>query len=248
MAPCWYAGRRAAISSATGATERLGQDLASYYPSERHGVAQKADRRKLMDRAPEPGNAGERDLLLGWLAFHRDALAAKCEGLTAEQLVEASAPPSDLSLLGLVRHMTEMEHAVPGATQWPAARSAGVYCTDEAPDADIVGLSRGHGCRRRWLAGMTSAPALTSYFRQTGGAGGNLAGKPVVGALEPDQGDPGVRQAQRPCRPDQGAHRRRDRRVNCLRRKTFDSLKQSGIWLSYSTVELHKTVGYAPVP
>ncbi|HEX6934133.1 MAG TPA: hypothetical protein VF162_18470 [Streptosporangiaceae bacterium] len=35
-----------------------------------------------MDRAREPGNAAERDLLLGWLAFHRDALAAKCEGLT----------------------------------------------------------------------------------------------------------------------------------------------------------------------
>jgi hypothetical protein len=33
-----------------------------------------------VDRAPEPGNAGERELLLGWLDFHRDALAAKCEG------------------------------------------------------------------------------------------------------------------------------------------------------------------------
>lgn len=64
-----------------------------------------------MDTAPEPGNATERGLLLGWLAFHRDALAAKCEGLSDEQLVAASVPPSDLSLLGLVRHMTEMEHA-----------------------------------------------------------------------------------------------------------------------------------------
>jgi hypothetical protein len=51
---------------------------------------------KAMNRAPEPGNAAERGLLLGWLAFHRDALAAKCEGLTDEQLVMASAPPSDL--------------------------------------------------------------------------------------------------------------------------------------------------------
>jgi Protein of unknown function (DUF664) len=63
-----------------------------------------------MDRAAQPGNAGERELLLGWLAFHRDALQAKCEGLTADQLVARPAPPSDLSLLGLVRHMTEMEH------------------------------------------------------------------------------------------------------------------------------------------
>ena len=95
-----------------------------------------------MDRAPEPGNAGERDLLLGWLAFHRDALAAKCEGLSAEQLVESSAPPSDLSLLGLVRHMTEMEHAyLVYATT--GGSFGGVYFTDEAPDADIVGLSPG---------------------------------------------------------------------------------------------------------
>jgi Protein of unknown function (DUF664) len=79
-----------------------------------------------MDRAQEPGNAGERDLLLGWLAFHRDALAAKCDGLTPDQLVRTSAPPSDLSLLGLVRHLTEMEHvhlvyALGGP--WPAGRT-----------------------------------------------------------------------------------------------------------------------------
>ncbi|MDR2987809.1 MAG: DinB family protein [Nocardiopsaceae bacterium] len=93
-----------------------------------------------MDRAPEPGNVAERELLLGWLAFHRDALAAKCEGLTPEQLVQTSASPSDLSLLGLIRHMTEMEHvylvyALGGGT------FGLVYCTDDEPDADIVGLS-----------------------------------------------------------------------------------------------------------
>lgn len=53
--------------------------------------------------------AGERDMLLGWLDYHRDTLAMKCEGLTAEQLRERSVPPSSLSLLGLVRHMAEVE-------------------------------------------------------------------------------------------------------------------------------------------
>ena len=60
-------------------------------------------------RVPEPGDGGERDLLLGWLAFHRNALEAKCAGLTDEQLALRSAPPSSLSLLGLVRHLAEME-------------------------------------------------------------------------------------------------------------------------------------------
>lgn len=63
------------------------------------------------ERVPEPADGEERGILLGWLAFHRDALAAKCAGLDADQLVTRSAPPSPLSLLGLVRHLTEMERA-----------------------------------------------------------------------------------------------------------------------------------------
>lgn len=43
--------------------------------------------------------------------FHRDALRAKCAGLDDAQLVTRAATPSALSLLGLVRHLTEMERA-----------------------------------------------------------------------------------------------------------------------------------------
>lgn len=102
-------------------------------------VAALVEREAGVDRALEPGNVGERDLLLAWLAFHRDALAYKCDGLSAEQMVSAPASPSDLSLLGLVRHMTEMErvylvHALAGGE----FRFA--YCSDATPDADIIGL------------------------------------------------------------------------------------------------------------
>jgi Protein of unknown function (DUF664) len=62
-----------------------------------------------MGRVEEPPDGDERSVLLGWLAFHRDALAAKCAGLEGEDLVVASTPPSKLTLLGLVRHLTEME-------------------------------------------------------------------------------------------------------------------------------------------
>ena len=58
---------------------------------------------------PEPGEGNERELLIGWLAFHRNALEAKCAGLSDARLVERSAAPSPLSLLGLVRHLAEME-------------------------------------------------------------------------------------------------------------------------------------------
>jgi uncharacterized damage-inducible protein DinB len=58
----------------------------------------------------EPGRiAGERQALEERLDFHRDTLLQKCAGLTAGQLKERAVPPSRLSLLGLVRHMTEVE-------------------------------------------------------------------------------------------------------------------------------------------
>jgi uncharacterized damage-inducible protein DinB len=51
----------------------------------------------------------ERASLLAWLEYHRETLAMKCEGLTAEQLCLRSVPPSGMSLIGLVRHMAEVE-------------------------------------------------------------------------------------------------------------------------------------------
>jgi uncharacterized damage-inducible protein DinB len=58
----------------------------------------------------EPGLIlDERRSLEALLDFHRDTLLSKCAGLTAGQLKERTVPPSRLSLLGLVRHMTDIE-------------------------------------------------------------------------------------------------------------------------------------------
>lgn len=54
-------------------------------------------------------HSGERQALEEWLDYHRATLLIKCAGLTAQQLTERAVPPSALSLLGLVRHMTEVE-------------------------------------------------------------------------------------------------------------------------------------------
>ncbi|MFD7628113.1 DinB family protein [Streptomyces sp. NPDC059851] len=53
--------------------------------------------------------ADERAMLEGWLDYHRATLAWKCEGLGEEELRRMPLPPSELSLLGLVRHMAEVE-------------------------------------------------------------------------------------------------------------------------------------------
>ncbi|MFD5512655.1 DinB family protein [Streptomyces sp. NPDC059761] len=80
--------------------------------------------------------ANEREMLDGWLDYHRATLAWKCEGLGAEQLGRAPLPPSELSLLGLVRHMAEVER------YWFREIMLGedlpeLYCTQEDPDGDF---------------------------------------------------------------------------------------------------------------
>jgi len=51
----------------------------------------------------------ERELLDGWLAFHRSTLLVKCEGLTDGQRKSHPVETSLLSLHGLVRHLAETE-------------------------------------------------------------------------------------------------------------------------------------------
>ncbi len=62
-----------------------------------------------IERNDPPLDGDERTTLTTFLDWHRATLAVKCEGLTDEQLRLRSAAPSTLSLLGLVRHMAEVE-------------------------------------------------------------------------------------------------------------------------------------------
>ncbi len=90
-----------------------------------------------VSRTEPPEVAGEREALQGWLDYHRATLLFKGQGLTGEQLARRAVPPSTLSLLGLVRHMAEVERS------WFRTRFAGqtdlgyLYCSDEYPDGDF---------------------------------------------------------------------------------------------------------------
>jgi uncharacterized damage-inducible protein DinB len=89
-----------------------------------------------VERAEPPLVAAERAMLDAWLDYHRDTLALKCDGLTCGQLRQRAVPPSSLSLLGLVRHMAEVER------QWFTMVLGGEqvsfhYCTDDNPDAEF---------------------------------------------------------------------------------------------------------------
>ena len=90
-----------------------------------------------IDRHDPPTVAGERQSLESWLDYHRETLLFKCQGLTGEQLARRAVEPSSLSLLGLVRHMAEVERA------WFRRRFAGqaeldqLYCSEQFPDGDF---------------------------------------------------------------------------------------------------------------
>jgi len=64
-----------------------------------------------IERISPPVVASEREMLRAFLDYHRATLAMKCEGLSDHQLRRRSMPPSTLTLLGLVRHLAEVERA-----------------------------------------------------------------------------------------------------------------------------------------
>ncbi|MER7761601.1 DinB family protein [Streptomyces sp. NPDC097619] len=57
----------------------------------------------------DDGPEGELATLHDFLRDYRLTLLMKCEGLDAEQLARRSVPPSTMSLLGLLRHLAEVE-------------------------------------------------------------------------------------------------------------------------------------------
>jgi uncharacterized damage-inducible protein DinB len=83
-----------------------------------------------------PYEADERVMLDAWLEYHRATLLVKCAGLSEAQLRERAVPPSSLSLLGLVRHMAEVERS------WFRKVLAGeeapyYFITEDDEDADF---------------------------------------------------------------------------------------------------------------
>ena len=93
----------------------------------------------------EPARTGldERAVLAGWLDHHRATLLRKVDGLSDAELLTASAPPSRLTLTGLLRHMADNElwwfrvvlaGAEEAGVEWPSA----AHCADpDDEDSDL---------------------------------------------------------------------------------------------------------------
>jgi uncharacterized damage-inducible protein DinB len=60
-------------------------------------------------RIEPPTRGGERATLAGFLDYQRETIRIKCAGLGADELARRSVEPSGMSLLGLVRHLADVE-------------------------------------------------------------------------------------------------------------------------------------------
>ena len=83
---------------------------------------------------------GEREMLDGWLEYHRVTLVIKCEGLSDEQRKSRPVATSKLSLHGLVRHMAEVERGWFRRTFLSESDLAPIWYDPDIDDSELVPL------------------------------------------------------------------------------------------------------------
>jgi uncharacterized damage-inducible protein DinB len=87
-------------------------------------------------RTEPPSVADERTSLTAWLDYQRATLLLKCEGLSDEQLRRPMVA-SGTSLLGLVKHLTEVEHGW-FVNTFAQLDEPPVFITEDDPEADMT--------------------------------------------------------------------------------------------------------------
>lgn len=89
-------------------------------------------------RPQTPGVADERTTLLAFLQWQRATLALKCRGLGPDDLARRSVEPSTMSLLGLLRHVAEVErHWIRNVMA--GGDAPGYFFSPEDPDGEFDG-------------------------------------------------------------------------------------------------------------
>jgi Protein of unknown function (DUF664) len=110
--------------------------------------------------------ADERTSLEQRIDFERATLLMKCAGLTADQLKRRSVPPSRLSLLGLVRHMVEVER------WWFRMHAAG-------EDIEFIYDPDGVGLDFEQLDDADAEADLAAFIRECEASRAAVAGRPL---------------------------------------------------------------------
>lgn len=88
-----------------------------------------------------PMLGSEREVLDHWLELYRQTVLLKIAGLTAAQLCERSVPPSTMSPIGIVRHLTEVEAYWVRVVVMDEQDVPDYYCVVQSPDGDFDDVS-----------------------------------------------------------------------------------------------------------
>jgi uncharacterized damage-inducible protein DinB len=113
-----------------------------------------------------PSLGGERATLVEYLRCQRLTLELKCAGLGPADLARRSVEPSTMSLLGLVRHLAEVERG------WFRRRMAGLdapplYRSATAPDGDFDGaVPEAEVVAEAWRAWRAECAFTSDYVRE----------------------------------------------------------------------------------
>ena len=132
------------------------------------------------DPVDGPVTGDDRPILEGYLNYQRATLLNICAGLTGEQLAERPIPSSNLSLLGLVRHLAKVERTwfrqratgqdVPPMYPAAAGKDADFNDAEASQAAAEFGRLRASGSQRmralsRWISMPRSTRATVSDGR-----------------------------------------------------------------------------------
>jgi uncharacterized damage-inducible protein DinB len=117
------------------------------------------------DRLEPPYLLGEREMLEGWLEFHRATLALKCEGLDDAARKSRPVRTSNLSLHGLVRHMAEVERGWFHRTLESAPDLPLIWADPSVEDSELVPLDDAH-----WESDLATWRAECDYSRAAAAA------------------------------------------------------------------------------
>jgi uncharacterized damage-inducible protein DinB len=82
----------------------------------------------------------EREMLEAWLEFHRTTLLMKCELLDDRARKARPVPSSNLSLHGLIRHMSEVERSWFRGTLLCDHDAPHLYSHERNDDRDFVSI------------------------------------------------------------------------------------------------------------
>ncbi|HEU4512923.1 MAG TPA: DinB family protein [Nocardioidaceae bacterium] len=121
------------------------------------------------ERTDPPLAAGEQATLEAFLDYHRATLLMKCEGLTDGQLRSRAVPPSSMSLLGLVRHLTDVERGW-FRRVWLDEQAPPLYWTTEYHDHDFddVDTADVQDAFRRYLEEVEVSRRITAEHTDLG--------------------------------------------------------------------------------